>query len=203
MTVLSAWHERDYAVVDVEGDGQQPADLVELAIVHISSGHIGEPVVWLVRPPGPIAWRAQQVHGITDEHVAGAEPFEAVHDDVLAHLGGAVIVGHHVGVDLQVLYRKLPYWRPAHVIDTLRLARALLPDAGSHRLAALAGQLELTADTAGRSRPHRAAYDALLAARLLRQFGGMGERARTWHEICELGGLPQRPDPQVEAPVLF
>jgi DNA polymerase III epsilon subunit-like protein len=37
-------------VVDVEGNGQQPLDLLELAVVPIIGGIIGEPSSWLVKP---------------------------------------------------------------------------------------------------------------------------------------------------------
>jgi exodeoxyribonuclease X len=47
---MTDWTSLNYAVVDVEGNGQQPPDLVELAVVPIRSGVIGEPASWLVRP---------------------------------------------------------------------------------------------------------------------------------------------------------
>jgi len=37
---MTDWMSLDYAVVDVEGNGQQPPDLVELAVVPIRSGVI-------------------------------------------------------------------------------------------------------------------------------------------------------------------
>jgi DNA polymerase-3 subunit epsilon/exodeoxyribonuclease X len=107
-------------------------------------------------------------------------------------------------VDLQVLHRKLPDWRPAQVIDTLRLARTLLPSAGSHRLMALAGELGLNPAAAERSQPHRAAYDALLAAHLLMHLAQLGGRPLTWQDLCALGGQRKRAEPpDARAAVLF
>ena len=40
---MTDWTSLAYAVVDVEGNGQQPPDLVELAVVPIVGGKIGEP----------------------------------------------------------------------------------------------------------------------------------------------------------------
>ena len=40
---MSDWESVRYAVVDVEGNGQQPPDLVELAVVPIVGGIIGQP----------------------------------------------------------------------------------------------------------------------------------------------------------------
>ena len=48
---MTDWTRRRYAVVDVEGNGQQPPDLVELAAVPITGGVTGGPVSWLVHPP--------------------------------------------------------------------------------------------------------------------------------------------------------
>ena len=48
---MSDWASVRYAVVDVEGNGQQPPDLVELAVVPIVGGIIGQPASWLMKPP--------------------------------------------------------------------------------------------------------------------------------------------------------
>jgi DNA polymerase III epsilon subunit-like protein len=54
---MTDWTALRYAVVDVEGNGQQPPDLVELAIVPIVGGVIGEPVSWLIKPPRAVKYR--------------------------------------------------------------------------------------------------------------------------------------------------
>lgn len=51
---MTDWTSLRYAVADVEGNGQQPPDLVELAVLPITDGTLGEPVTWLARPPRPI-----------------------------------------------------------------------------------------------------------------------------------------------------
>jgi exodeoxyribonuclease X len=131
------------------------------------------------------------VHGISNTDVADAGPFAAIQTEVVAHLGEAVIVGHNVGVDLDVLRRKLPDWRPAAVIDTLRLARRLLPDLGTHRLGALVEHLGLAAGLPDGMRPHRADYDVLVTARLLHALATQAPDAvGTWEALCELGGPP-------------
>ncbi|MGH3780685.1 MAG: hypothetical protein ACRDRO_08680 [Pseudonocardiaceae bacterium] len=47
---MTDWTSLSYVVVDVEGNGAQPPDLVELAAVPIIGGVIGEPSSWLVKP---------------------------------------------------------------------------------------------------------------------------------------------------------
>lgn len=51
---MTDWTTLRYAVVDVEGNGQQPPDLVELAAVPIAGGEIQAPTSWLVKPAYPI-----------------------------------------------------------------------------------------------------------------------------------------------------
>ncbi|MEH1128366.1 3'-5' exonuclease [Micromonospora sp. CPCC 206061] len=153
--------------VDVEDNGQQPPRLVELAVVPIDAGVIGDPVSWLVRPPSPITWQATKVHGITDQDVVELPGIAAVEADIREYLDGAVLVAHNARIDIDVLARELPSWQPAAVIDTLRLARARLPRQASYRLGVLVRTLRLDEDLPLGLRPRRAAYDALVAARLL------------------------------------
>lgn len=163
---MTDWTERRYVVVDVEGNGHQPPDLVELAAVAIEGGVIGEPVAWLVRPDQPITAMARRVHGITEDMVAAAPVFADIAADVRARLEGAVLVAHNAGVDLAVIRRKLPGYTPDAVADTLRLSRRLLPVQPSYRLGSLVTALGLGGGLPEGLRPHRAAYDALVTARL-------------------------------------
>jgi len=163
---MTAWSERRYAVVDVEGNGHQPPDLVELAVVPIERGVVGELATWLFQPEQPITPMAQRIHGISNDMVKGAPIFASLAMDVQARLDGAVIVAHNASVDLGVLKRKLPGFVPDDVLDTLRLARRLLPDQPNHRLGSLVSVLDLGRDLPRDLRPHPSGYDALVTARL-------------------------------------
>jgi exodeoxyribonuclease X len=79
---MSDWASVRYAVVDVEGDGQQPPDLVELAVVPIVGGIIGCPACWLVKPARPISPRATRIHGLTNQDVADAPAFADIEAEV-------------------------------------------------------------------------------------------------------------------------
>jgi exodeoxyribonuclease X len=163
---MTGWSTKRYVVVDVEGNGQQPPDLVELGITTILDGAIGEPGAWLFRPGGPITAMARRVHGISNEDVAEAPVFADLAADLRARLDGPVLVAHNAGVDLGVLKRKLPGFAPADVLDTLKLSRRLLPGQPSYRLGSLVAALNLGSDIPPGLRPHRAAYDVLVTARL-------------------------------------
>jgi exodeoxyribonuclease X len=165
-TNMTDWTSLTYVVIDVEGNGQQPPDLVELAVVPIVAGVIGEPVSWLVRPDQPITPFARRIHGITNEQVAEAPVFADIRDEVLAALDAAALVGHNAHVDVGVLQRKLGDWERPEVFDTLKLARRLLPDADGYKLGALVKAFKLAEGLPGDLTPHRATYDVLVTARL-------------------------------------
>ena len=193
---MTDWTSLDYAVIDVEGNGQQPPDLVELAVVPIRYGVIGESASWLVRPGEPIRHVATRIHGLKNEDVAGAPLFTEIADQVLRALDMPALVAHNAHVDVDVMARKLVGWQPPEVFDTLRIARRLLPGRASYRLGALTSAFHLADGLPSGLSPHRAEYDALVAARL---FVKMATRVTTLEELR--GSPPGKEDD--DAPRLF
>jgi exodeoxyribonuclease X len=163
---MADWTSLSYAVADVEGNGQQPPDLVELAVLPITHGTIGEPVTWLVRPPHPITYIATRIHGITGKDVTGAPAFADISHQVREALSGRALVAHNAHVDIGVLRRELGDWETPEVFDTLKLARRLLPGQPSYKLGSLVKALSLDEEMPAGLVPHRAAYDVLVTARL-------------------------------------
>jgi len=163
---VTDWKSLNYVVVDVEGNGQLPPDLVELAAVPIVGGVIGEPVSWLVRPDQPITHFARKIHGITNEQAQEAPAFASVETDVLKALDASALVAHNAHIDVGVLQRKLGDWECPEVFDTLKLARRLLPGRGSYKLGSLVDEFELASGLDNSLQPHRATYDVLVTARL-------------------------------------
>jgi DNA polymerase III epsilon subunit-like protein len=190
------WTSFGYAVVDVEGNGQQPPDLVELAIVPITAGNIGQPLAWLVRPPRPITAMATRFHRINNDDIATCPRVEDVADEIRAALGDSIFVAHNAHVDRSVVERHLPGYTPTTVIDTLKLARRLAPGLASYRLGELVTAFKLHQEPAPGHGPHRAAYDALACARLLAHLATPADGSP--HALGELlttatGPPPKRP----------
>lgn len=167
MTTPESWTDVRLVVVDVEGNGGQPPELVELAIVPIEPGvRIGEPHEWLMRPQVPISPIVARVHGITNKMVSGAPLLADVEPAIRKVLGSDYFIAHNANVDLGVLQRTLPGWTPRGVIDTLPLARKFRPGLKSYALTALTAALSLKVASGGGDRPHRACFDALATAAL-------------------------------------
>jgi DNA polymerase III epsilon subunit-like protein len=154
-----------YWVIDVEGSGSTPPEIVELAMIEIADlKFTGQKRHWLVRPKGPIEPSATRIHGITDDDVVGAPAIEDIADQVMEVLEDWPIIGHNVRVELQIISRSIPDWTPRAAIDTLKLARLLrpgLPSYGLEKLGASLGHAEEAARLS-ESRHHSALYDATL-----------------------------------------
>lgn len=189
-------------VVDVEGNGAAPPDLVEVAALPLHAGAPDTSTVgaWLIRPPFPVTPFATRVHKLTNSDLANCPPWEAVRDDVRSVLDGAWICAHNASVEYKVLSRHLPDWEPTGVIDTLRLARATYTDAPKHNLDALIQHTSLDLTNAPAQR-HRATFDAYATALLLLH---MAEHYETWEALIQAAvppGLPGAPQPEEEPPL--
>lgn len=159
------WRDVPWVVVDVEGNGQRPPDLVEAACLPIDHGEPGAPRTWLVLPPRPITGPVTRIHGIRNSDITDAPATADVAAEILAAVAGRVVVGHHVGVDLAVLHRELDGWTPPEALDTLRLAKRVWPGLRSYRLDVLCERAN-PGPPAGAGQRHRAGHDTTLTARL-------------------------------------
>ncbi len=196
---------RELVVVDVEGNGRQPPEIIELALLPLTSARAATPddlATWLVRPTQSITpITTRKVHGITDADVADAPRWAEVADDVIAELSGRALVAHHASVERRVIGAHLPGWEPPAVLDTLRLARAVWPHLpggyGLDQLAAHAG-LAAPPDQVGQRR-HRAGHDTwLTAALLVALLGTLTERGDLgWAQLLTAAALPD-PGPHTD-----
>jgi exodeoxyribonuclease X len=134
---MTDWTKLRYAIVDVEGNGHQPPDLVELAVVPIVDGVVGEPSSWLMKPARPNTHFATRIHGLTNQDVADAPLFAEIEDEVRRALDADVLVAHNAHIDVGAIQRHLGEWECPEVLDTLKLAKRLRPNLTSYKLGAL------------------------------------------------------------------
>ena len=159
--------QRTFWVVDVEGNGATPPEIIELAMVEVAGLRLtGRQRHYLVRPEHPIDPRVTAIHGLTDDDVADAPSMEDIADDLLAILDHASIIGHNVRVEVEIIKRQVADWKPGAAIDTIRLTKDLRPGLASYSLENLGvvfGVAEQAGAISGRSQ-HSALYDAVLTA---------------------------------------
>jgi len=158
-----------FVVVDLEttGNSSKRGDkIIQLAAVVVENGKIVEQFSSYVNPEQSIPPFIEELTGITDDMVEDAPLFSSIAPKVLTLLDGAYFVAHNVLFDLSFLQEELTeagyegFYGP--VLDTVELARILLPTADSYKLNDLAYREGFNHD-----RPHQADSDALVTAELL------------------------------------
>lgn len=153
--------------VDVEGNGSQPPEIVELAMVKIANFKVTDTRRhWLLRPEQPISPIVTRIHGITDADVKRAPSIGDIADDFLTWMDNSPIVGHNVSGDFKIISRSIDDWNPAAAIDTIRLTKLTNPELSSYSLANIGEHFDLSQEAAKLSHrgPHSALYDAILTA---------------------------------------
>lgn len=154
-----------YAVVDVETTGFSPANdrIVEIACVCVDGDRVVDRWSTLVDPEIPIPPRTTAVHGITDAMVRGAPTIDRALTQLRRRSATRTFVAHYARFDLSFLSRL----RTRRAICTMRLARALFPNAPNHKNQTLREVLQIDRLIDGELSAHRALDDALVTAHVL------------------------------------
>ncbi|SDH04668.1 DNA polymerase-3 subunit epsilon/exodeoxyribonuclease X [Lentzea fradiae] len=187
-TLPAALRDRALAVADVEGNGQQPPDIVELAMLTVDGpGDQSDFKSWLVRPTRRISPIVQRIHGISNEDVENCPPWSAIEKEVSTLLAGRTLIAHSASVEYKVIGSHLPQWAPPMVLDTLKLAKHVWPDLESYKLTDLVAHAEIDTTEFPEQRPHRAGYDTWCAWLLLRAL--LGDQEMTWDQLVKVAHL--------------
>lgn len=162
-------NQHKFAVIDLETIGNAPKRgdrIIQFAAVVIENGKIIEQYSSFINPEQQIPPFIEELTGINDEMVKDAPLFSEIAPKILTMLDDAYFVAHNVLFDLSFLQEELihagyeGFFGP--VLDTVELARILLPTADSYKLSDLALKEKLSHD-----RPHQADSDAYVTAELL------------------------------------
>lgn len=187
-TLPAALRDRSLVVADVEGNGQQPPDIVELAVLTV--GGCGEEpnfTTWLVRPPRPISPFVKRIHGISNDDVENCPPWSTIEEEVSTLLADRTLIAHSATVEYKVIGAHLPQWKPPMVLDTLKLAKHMWPDLESYKLTDLVAHAAIDTSGFSEQRPHRAGFDTWCAWLLLCAL--LGERDLSWDELVAVACL--------------
>jgi DNA polymerase-3 subunit epsilon len=167
LTDPASLHPEDapYVVFDLETSGASAAKgagITEVGAVKVVGGQTVDRLSTLVNPGSPIDPFVVRLTGITDEMVSDAPPIDEVMPGFEEFVEGAVLVGHNVQFDLSFVTAARGEPFPNPVLDTLKLARILVPGLKRYRLSSLAEHFGV------RQVPnHRALSDAAATSEVL------------------------------------
>ncbi len=154
----------EYAALDLETTGLDPARdrVIEVGAVAFTPDGISETLERLVDPGRQVPDTVLRLTGIRQEELRGAASPESALRELSEFLRGRQPVGHGARLDVDFL-AAAGLWDPSQeILDTLDVARILLPGAASHSLPLLAVELGFS-----QPRPHRALDDADATRQLL------------------------------------
>lgn len=169
MFTFNGTFNREFVVLDFETTGLSPLqdEIVEVGALRIRNFVPREEFHSLVKPSRPISAGAIEVHGITEDMVAGAPDIGQVLPRLVDFIGDRAIVAHNAPFDagfLQQAARKVMGKELKNAwVDTLALSRKAF-SFKSHSLPALARELDIEV-----SQAHRSMSDCAATARLFQK----------------------------------
>ena len=136
--------------------------MIEVGAVAFTPDRVSATMERLVDPGRAVPETVLRLTGIRQEELRGAASPQAALHELAEFLRGRQPVGHGARLDVDFL-AAAGLWDPAlEILDTLDVARILLPGAASHSLPLLAVELGFS-----QPRPHRALDDADATRQLL------------------------------------
>ena len=159
-----------YVVFDLETTGFSPIKdkIIEIGAVKVENGKITERFSTFVNPKIPIPFRITQLTSITDQMVMDAPDIETVLPQFLEFIGDAVLVAHNASFDVGFIEQNCRYQDivPNFTsVDTVAMARILLPTLSKFKLNVVANALHISLEN-----HHRAVDDAGATAEIFVKF---------------------------------
>ncbi len=177
-----------FVVFDLETTGFSPIKdkIIEIGAVKIEHGKITEKFSSFVNPKIPIPFRISQLTGITDAMVMDAPEIGTALPQFLEFVGDAVLAAHNAGFDVGFIEQNCRYQgieKAFTSVDTLMMARILLPTLSKYKLNVVANALHIPLEN-----HHRAVDDAGATAEIFVKFAAMLEK-RGIHDLAALNQL--------------
>lgn len=178
-----------YVVFDLETTGFSPLNnkIIEIGAVKVVGGKITERFSTFVNPEVPIPFKIEELTSIRDDMVLDAPKIEEILPEFLKFCEGAIMVAHNAGFDMSFISKNCERQGlecEYTIIDTVALARVLLPQLNRFKLDTVAKALKISLDN-----HHRAVDDAACTAEIFVKFIEMlKERGiETLEQVNEMG----------------
>ncbi|WP_313099673.1 3'-5' exonuclease [Epilithonimonas sp.] len=149
-----------YSIIDIESNGApfRKESIIEIAIYRYDGHEITDQFISLVNPESEISAFVQKLTGITSKMVLTAPKFHEIAKRVVEITKDSILVGHNIDFDYRMLrqsFKRLGYDFTIKTLDTIPLAKNLIPDEKSYSLSKLCKSIGIPLSEA-----HRASGDA-------------------------------------------
>ena len=149
-----------YSIIDIEsnGAGFRKESIIEIAIYKYDGHEIVDQFISLINPENEITHFVQKLTKISPKMVKTAPKFHEIAKRVVEITEGTTLVGHNIDFDYRMLrqeFKRLGYEFKINTLDTIPLAKKLIPEAESYSLGKLVKSLGIPL-----SDQHRAGGDA-------------------------------------------
>ena len=149
-----------YSIIDIEsnGAGFRKECIIDIAIFKYDGHKIVDQFISLVNPESDITPFVQKLTNISPKMVKTAPKFHELAKRVVEITEGTTLVGHNIDFDFRMLrqsFQRLGYDFKINTLDTIPLAKKLIPDEVSYSLQKLVKSLGIPIINA-----HRAEGDA-------------------------------------------
>ena len=176
-----------YIVFDLETTGFSAIKdrIIEIGAVKMEKGVIVDTFSTFVNPDRPIPFKIEQLTGINDSMVLEAPKIETVLPEFLEFIGDAALVAHNASFDVGFIEQNCRYqdiYPEFTSLDTVALARVLLPNLSKYKLNVVAKALDISLEN-----HHRAVDDAGATAEIFLKFIEMLKE----QHIYDLKGINQ------------
>ncbi|MEG0952605.1 MAG: PHP domain-containing protein, partial [Niameybacter sp.] len=177
-----------YVVFDLETTGFSAHQnrIIEIGAVKVVNGEVVDQFSEFVNPQVPIPYEIENLTGIKDHMVMDAPTIETILPQFLAFCEGSVMVAHNADFDMSFIHANaegLGLSSCFTVLDTVGLARVLMPTLGNFKLNNVAKRLGISLEN-----HHRAVDDATATGEIFIKFIEMLEEKEV-HTLDEINHL--------------
>ncbi|MCT2564531.1 3'-5' exonuclease [Chryseobacterium herbae] len=135
-----------YSIIDIEsnGAGYRNECIIDIAIYRYDGQKITDQFISLVNPESDITPFVQKLTSITPKMVKTAPKFHEIAKRVIEITQNTILVGHNIDFDYRMLrqsFKRLGYDFQTSTLDTIPLAKKMIPDEVSYSLGKLVKSL--------------------------------------------------------------
>lgn len=135
-----------YSIIDIEsnGAGYRKECIIDIAIYRYDGQKIIDQFISLVNPESDITPFVQKLTNITPKMVKTAPRFHEIARRIVEITANTTLVGHNIDFDYRMLrqsFQRLGYDFKINTLDTIPLAKKLIPDEVSYSLGKLVKSL--------------------------------------------------------------